>query len=377
MGTNTFANNNEISSKGASGKSIACFPDPCYTPPPTPAGVEAVIPYPNTGQASDLDKGSTKVLICNKMVALEDTSYFSKSMGDEPAKPSSMKGGVMSHTVQGKLFYTQWSQDVKFEGKGVARHIDLMTHNHASQAGNTPPHPYTDSMTPPQSCDNDKNIEENCGSDANTKTQNPEQISAATKSISSQNYKNYIQKNGLPNWMLKSCSQLMTPPKTAEEAQQAAEKTESDACMRARRCKFVPYKNTVGEKKFSGEGCCPGHSGHHVIPGCMAREGCGSYSHRDAPVVCVEGKNNSHGTHGKIHRNMFRALADKPNPLSKDEAFDAAAESLHRLFPGCHPACTIKQLEKQYAECTKDFPKKSGLPDGQKLDDIKGFETVF
>ncbi|MFL6607213.1 MAG: hypothetical protein ACJ8HF_03165, partial [Pseudomonas sp.] len=52
MANEVFANNMEVSCKAADGKSIACFPDVCFTPPqapPTPLGVP--IPYPNTGMA--------------------------------------------------------------------------------------------------------------------------------------------------------------------------------------------------------------------------------------------------------------------------------------------------------------------------------------
>ncbi|MDV6792615.1 DUF4150 domain-containing protein, partial [Pseudomonas aeruginosa] len=47
MANEVYANNMEISCKAASGKSIAAFPDVCFTPPqapPTPMGVP--IPYP-------------------------------------------------------------------------------------------------------------------------------------------------------------------------------------------------------------------------------------------------------------------------------------------------------------------------------------------
>ncbi|MEO9373556.1 hypothetical protein ABI428_37925, partial [Pseudomonas aeruginosa] len=42
MANEVYANNMEISCKAASGKSIAAFPDVCFTPPqapPTPLGV--------------------------------------------------------------------------------------------------------------------------------------------------------------------------------------------------------------------------------------------------------------------------------------------------------------------------------------------------
>ena len=54
MANEVYANSMEVSCKSADGKSVACFPDVCFTPPqapPTPPGVP--IPYPNTGMAKD------------------------------------------------------------------------------------------------------------------------------------------------------------------------------------------------------------------------------------------------------------------------------------------------------------------------------------
>lgn len=154
MANDVFANNMEISCKAADGKSIACFPDVCFTPPqapPTPPGVP--IPYPNTGMAKDTTKGSRTVKITGKEVMLKDKSYFKTSYGDEAG--CAPKKGVVTSKIKGKVYFTAWSMDVKFEGENVVRHLDLMTHNHASKPGNTPPWAYADEMAPPppESCD--------------------------------------------------------------------------------------------------------------------------------------------------------------------------------------------------------------------------------
>lgn len=84
MANEVFANNMEVACKAADGKSIACFPDVCFTPPqapPTPLGVP--IPYPNTGMAKDTTKGTRTVKITGKEVMLKDKSYFKTSYGDE------------------------------------------------------------------------------------------------------------------------------------------------------------------------------------------------------------------------------------------------------------------------------------------------------
>ena len=62
MANEVYANNREISCKAASGKSIAAFPDVCFTPPqtpPMPLGIP--IPYPNTGLSKDTTKGTRTI----------------------------------------------------------------------------------------------------------------------------------------------------------------------------------------------------------------------------------------------------------------------------------------------------------------------------
>ena len=84
MGNNVFANGMEVSCKAADGKSIAAFPDVCFTPPENPATPPGVpIPYPNTAFAKDTTKGSKTVKISKKEVMLRNKSYFKTSTGDE------------------------------------------------------------------------------------------------------------------------------------------------------------------------------------------------------------------------------------------------------------------------------------------------------
>lgn len=135
MDTRVYINNREACSKASDGVSKAAFPDPCWTPPSPPAG-PIVVPYPNTAYASTLKDGTTTVFVCNSMVAKEDVSCFSTRTGDEPATQSQPKG-VITGVIKGKAYFRTWSPNVKFEGKCVARHEDLMSHNHGSQPGNT------------------------------------------------------------------------------------------------------------------------------------------------------------------------------------------------------------------------------------------------
>jgi len=139
MATHVYANGREIAAQAADGIASPAFPDPCWSPPPPPAG-PVVIPYSNTARPRSLKNGSYSVFIGGQPVALED-SYFATSTGDEPATPGLSKG-VMSGTIKGKAYFRSWSMNVRIEGKGVARHLDRMTHNHGSYPGNTPPFPY-------------------------------------------------------------------------------------------------------------------------------------------------------------------------------------------------------------------------------------------
>ena len=74
---------------------------------------------------------------------LKDSSSFKKSTGDEAATKSQGMN-VVTHQIQGKCYFTSWSMDVKIEGENAVRHLDMMTHNHASTPGATPPWPYVD-----------------------------------------------------------------------------------------------------------------------------------------------------------------------------------------------------------------------------------------
>lgn len=137
----------EVSCKAAAGKSICAFPDVCFTPPQTPATPPGVpIPYPNTGMATDATDGSTSVKISDKEVMLKNKSYFKKSSGDEAG--STPKKGVVTSKITGKVFFKAWSMDVKVEGENVVRHLDITTHNHASDPPNSIIAPHTDAVAP-------------------------------------------------------------------------------------------------------------------------------------------------------------------------------------------------------------------------------------
>ncbi len=320
MANDIFANGREISCKAADGKSICAFPDVCFTPPQTPATPPGVpIPYPNTGMASDMTSGSKKVKVSNKEVMLKNKSYFKKSMGDE-AGCAPLKG-VITHKNRGKVYFNAWSMDVKFEGENVVRHLDLTTHNHASQVGQTPPWPYADSAaigSGNDPCEKDKNKEHD------------------------------------------ACSGM-----TDKEACASA------PCQKARKCKLVPYGGSKSPN------CCPGQTGHHLIEGHWV-ENWKDYDHNAAPTVCCEG-GRFEKEHGLMH--AIQGVYEDSFLPPKGQNYKAgnkwnykngkkAALRAHQLtFQGsdCEPACIEAQLDKHYGEDTipsrelRQSPKRQSI----------------
>jgi hypothetical protein len=83
------------------------------------------VPYVNVAQDSDLAKGTKKVSVEGKSVALQ-SSNLSTSTGDEAGTAG---GGLISSKTKGKLTWATYSPDVKFEGKSVVRFLDICLHN--------------------------------------------------------------------------------------------------------------------------------------------------------------------------------------------------------------------------------------------------------
>jgi hypothetical protein len=129
MGVTVAVNSMSVVHKGSGGITTA-FPDVCKTPTP---GGPIPIPYPNIAMSSDTAKGASSVKCDGNPVCVEN-SNFSTSTGDEAG---SAGGGVVSNKIKGKAEFVNYSFDVKAEGKGVARQLDLMLHNDK----NTPPFP--------------------------------------------------------------------------------------------------------------------------------------------------------------------------------------------------------------------------------------------
>src|SRR5690606_21571028 len=313
MANKVFANGREISCKAGSGKSIAAFPDVCFTPPQTPATPPGVpIPYPNTGMSSDTTKGSKNVKISGKEVILKNKSYFKKSTGDEPG--NAPKKGVVTSTHRGKVYFTSWSMDVKFEGENVVRHLDMTTHNHSSQPPNTPPWPFIDSMA-----------------------------------ISSD-----------------PCATEKANEEAACGGKSKAEACGDEKCREARGCRLVP-------KKLDKKLCCPpATTGDHLIEDHWIRDESGAllddfkhleaksgrrYAKRDgpyqgAPTMCVDGGrfDGKHGIASATRGVMEDTFIGPQRKFTYAAGRAMAYESVQDAYPtsGCSKACINAQLDAFY-----------------------------
>ena len=229
MQTHVYANDQEIACKavGNDGTSPQAFPDPCWSPPAPPTG-PVVIPYPNTCFAASITKGTSTVFIAGKEVAIEDKSYFATSIGNEPATQAFAKG-VATGVITGKAYFTQWSFDVVFEGYGVPRHQDLVSHNHGSMPSNTPVFPYLSRSTR-RACNSErKRIDQECKpeKDQSKHKQDLKKNSKLTKVLKllkrPANKKVKRNSNGW-HWTDDHCAGLDTPIPNATAAKEELEK---------------------------------------------------------------------------------------------------------------------------------------------------------
>jgi hypothetical protein len=287
--------------------------------------------------ASDTTSGSKNVKISNNEVMLKDKSYFKKSVGDEAG--CAAKKNVITSVNRGKIYFKSWSMDVKIEGENVVRHLDMMTHNHGSDPGGTPPWVYQDMIATQR----DKCLAQD--------DEAKEKCQGATPHMESNSQGKMIQKG------------LDCPP----------------GCEEAKVCILAPKKN-------DDTYCCnPNNTGHHLIevhcfthPGGRGEPGhVGAkldeyldYRENDAPCVCAS-SSASDGTHGIMHdiqgqqERAYAALRSSdpdfnaypfgghPNDKSYwnyGEARDSGAAAHHRAFPDCDPECTKRQLDHYHQD---------------------------
>ena len=332
MSCTVYANTQEIACKVSDGKSICAAPDVCFTPPQTPATPPGVpIPYPNTGMASDTTDGSTTVLIGGEMIMMKNSSCFKKSTGDEAG--SAPKKGVVTSQITGKVYFTAWSMDVMVEGANVPRNLDLTSHNHASEPGNSMVTAFIASKTTGQekSCADEK---KDCD----------------------------------------KCSESPAHPKGGKNC--------SDACKAALSCCLVAKKD---DKKK----CCnPDTTGHHLVEvhcftatggraGGNRLQGFEDYRDRNAPCVCAS-RERDKGSHGTMHavqgqlEGQFNSLPGaslatwaNAGPLLKQggtargpahskwdysDARETGVLAHKTAFPNCNSECIRKQLDAYHKD---------------------------
>ncbi|WP_379674930.1 hypothetical protein [Massilia antarctica] len=163
---------------------------------------------------------------------------------------------------------------------------------------------------------------------------------------------------------------LLTPgPMEDIMAATMASAAHADPCIKARKCLLIPYMDA--DKTAAGNGCCPGQTGHHLLPSAMfdqyapelnsdkktykrkmkndGRRPCWKgYEHNAALTICLEGTTNrsANGSHGHAHKetgdilDRFRKSADMPYTDARNEVADMFAT----MF-GCDSKCLSEQLD--------------------------------
>ena len=141
---------------------------------------------------------------------------------------------------------------------------------------------------------------------------------------------------------------------------------------------LVPYENTTGygskpktvAQANHGLGCCPGQTGHHILPDSMvANSGCPDYDKDKAITICLEGSKNGflHGSHGMAHKKLSEAIKlykkttrreTIPYQKAKELGIDAVrmAGAVH-----CRRDCLDAQLDAYYKGCSgKELKASAG-----------------
>lgn len=175
-----------------------------------------------------------------------------------------------------------------------------------------------------------------------------------------------------------------------------------DPCLRARKCLLVPYENTAADgskdeeeslklgkpvatnkaksQTKHGNGCCPGQTGHHILPDSMVDgAGCPGYDYKKAPTICLEGTKNGfkHGSHGMAHGNLSGSISEYKqvsgkNTLSYDEAKRQGILAVRKAGAvQCDSKCLEAQLDAHYKGCIGKELKADSGTSGKKTETQK------
>ena len=159
----------------------------------------------------------------------------------------------------------------------------------------------------------------------------------------------------------------------------------ANRCLRARKCMLVPFNKTNSLNNWEGKGCCPGQTGHHLLPDTMfrdrkltaiareewnkdpshrnkngklkrmprskypTRECWGKYTEGKAPTICLEGKDNHTGSHGALHTTTGNLI--EAGHFGKEMSYETARNMVIdevALMYGCDKSCLKAQLDAAY-----------------------------
>ncbi|NHZ38464.1 hypothetical protein [Massilia rubra] len=186
---------------------------------------------------------------------------------------------------------------------------------------------------------------------------------------------------------------LLEKPGPMEDAMATlmAAVAESNPCIKARKCRLVPYEKVSDTE--NGKGCCPGQTGHHVIPNAMfdtfapvtetvgegnkkktvtamksqgLRKCWDTYKENEALTICLEGTANrdANGSHGFAHagtEEIIKIFRNSPN-MRYIDARNLITNMLARMF-GCNKDCLADQLDDRLAGYYKKGPDCGVFPD--------------
>lgn len=141
----------------------------------------------------------------------------------------------------------------------------------------------------------------------------------------------------------------------------------ANPCLKARKCFLVPFKETKNKAStWKGDACCPGQTGHHLLPDVMFRDPNAprednrdktqkmkcwdNYTEGGAPTICLEGGSNS-GSHGLVHEGTARLIEPfrSGGTMKYTTARDMLAAQISTLY-GCDKDCLIAQLDAYYKD---------------------------
>lgn len=179
------------------------------------------------------------------------------------------------------------------------------------------------------------------------------------------------------------------------------EGAKNNACLAARKCMLVPYEGkqtkylsgsknkqanpnaqpiektskelptTISQKRIAGEkyglcgsfglastaGCCPGQTGHHVIPDSWGKQkgSCPEYDKDDAPAVCTEGVTRN-GSHGEFHDGLDEEVKDHREKNGEAALVDIKG-AIKMATDGHHRGMNLifnDEIDGEEEFCTKD-----------------------